>query len=269
MERGARLWTFRIVTAIVIPVLLVVTVEAGLRLAGYGHPSTFTVPCTVQGRAAFCDNDRFTWQFFPPGAFRLPLTFAIPAAKSPKTFRIFVMGESAAQGAPEPAYSFARYLEVMLRECFPAVRFEVFNTGITAVNSHVLLPLVRDLAHHQRSVQIYTGNNEVVGPFEAGPRSPRAAEPPSFAPASCSEPRDRAAARDRSVRWQSGFAWHGMRFPRAAGCGRRPPWLGYANFRATCATSLVARGSGGKVLVSTVGVNLRQRPFASLTVRRK
>lgn len=77
MERNRRLWTFRIATAVALPLLLIVAAEAGLRLAGYGHRSDFTLPCTAQGQAAFCENDRFTWQFFPAGMFRLPYSFAI------------------------------------------------------------------------------------------------------------------------------------------------------------------------------------------------
>jgi hypothetical protein len=119
MEQRVRLWAFRIISVIAVPVVLVVAAEAILRFFSYGHQSEFTVPCIVQDRSAFCDNDRFTWQFFPPGAFRLPPAFAIPAEKPPGTFRIFVVGESAAQGDPEPSYAFARYLEVMRRHQLP------------------------------------------------------------------------------------------------------------------------------------------------------
>ena len=68
-------------------------IEAALRVFDYGYSSQFTVPCTILGKSAFCDNDRYTWQFFPPGAFRLPAAFAIPAEKGPATFRIFVRSE--------------------------------------------------------------------------------------------------------------------------------------------------------------------------------
>jgi hypothetical protein len=180
MERTLRPWAFRITTAIAVPVALVLAAEGGLRLFGIGHRSDFTVPCTVQGRRAFCENDRFTWQFFPPGLFRLPYSFAIPAEKPPGTFRIFVIGESAAQGVPEPSYAFSRYLEVMLRARFPKLSFEIVNTGISSINSHVLLPIARDLARRQADLFVlYIGNNEVVGPF--GPQTtltPRASSLP-------------------------------------------------------------------------------------------
>jgi len=265
-----RLWVFRIATAIVVPILLIAAIEASLRLFGYGYRSEFTVPCIVQGRSAFCDNDHFTWQFFPPGAFRLPPAFAIPAEKRPGTFRIFIVGESAAQGDPEPSYGFARHLEVMLRERFPAVNFEVINTGITAVNSHVLLPVTRDLAQRQGDLFVlYIGNNEVVGPF--GPQSALTAHGSSLALI-------RAGIYFRSLRLgqllEAGLRssahreWRGMEmFLEQQVAADATAMTGvYQNFRSNLHDIIeVARSSGARVLVSTVGVNLKDcAPFASL-----
>ena len=74
-----------------------------------------------------------------------------------------------AWGDPDPTYGFARYLEVMLRERFPRVKFDVVNASITAINSHVLLPMVKDLVQYQPDLfVIYAGNTEVVGPFGPG-----------------------------------------------------------------------------------------------------
>ena len=87
----------------------------------------------------------------------------------PDTYRIFVLGESAAMGDPDPAYGFSRYLEVMLRERFPNTKFEVINTGIVAIDSHVILPIARELARYKPDLFIvYAGNNEVVGPYGPG-----------------------------------------------------------------------------------------------------
>jgi tetratricopeptide (TPR) repeat protein len=265
-----RMWVFRIATAIAVPLLLIVTVEAGLRLFGYGYRSEFTVPCEVQGRDAFCDNDHFTWQFFPPGAFRLPPSFAIPAEKRPGTFRIFVVGESAAQGDPEPSYGFARYLEVMLRERFPSASFEVINTGITAINSHVLLPITRDLSRRQGDLFVlYIGNNEVVGPYGAGT---------TLTSRGSSLPLIRATIFLKAMRLvqllgavlhsNAPREWHGMETFLEQQVPAEDPSLTevYENFRSNLRDIVaVARGSGARVLVSTVGVNLKDSaPFASL-----
>jgi tetratricopeptide (TPR) repeat protein len=263
-----------ILKTIVVPVVALLCLEAALRLFNYGYPSQFTVPCTVGGKRAFCDNDRFTWQFFPAGAFRLPPTFAIPAEKGPTTFRIFVIGESAAQGDPEPAYGFARYLEVMLRERFPAGNFEIINTAITAINSHVLLPAVRDLAKQNGDLfLLYMGNNEVVGPF--GPENPLSAHGASLRII-------RLGIFLRSTRlWQlldgaiesawkddAPNGWRGMEMFLDHQVPADAPALAqvYENFRSNLRDIVaVARGSGARVLVSTVAVNLRDSaPFASL-----
>ncbi|MGB8368108.1 MAG: hypothetical protein WCF71_02315 [Verrucomicrobiia bacterium] len=94
------------------------------------------------------------------------------------------MGESAARGEPEPPYAASRYLETLLNERFPNTHFEVINLGITAINSHVILPIARDCAHADGDLWIiYMGNNEMVGPFGA--------DPPPVANASNAETKER------------------------------------------------------------------------------
>jgi tetratricopeptide (TPR) repeat protein len=273
MPSRRRLWVFRVFTAVAIPVLMLAALEGGLRLAGVGHPAGFTVPCSIGGHPGRCDNDRFTWQFFPPGAFRLPPSFAIQDEKPRNAFRIFIVGESAAQGDPDPSYSFGRHLEAMLRIRFPGVRFEVVNTAITAVNSHVLLPAVRDLARRQGDLFIvYAGNNEVVGPFGAGTSLTHRTSRLWLA---------RAAIAARSTRIGQILAGG---LGRRAGAGRAE-WRGmemfleqriaadhpalervYSNFRANLRDLVAeARSSGAHVILSTVATNLRDSaPFASL-----
>ncbi len=165
---GKRYWP-QIATSVFVPVLLLGVIEGALRLFGVGFPTDLTVPCTVQGHAAACYNLFFPAPFFPPGMIKTPQAYAIPAEKPQGTFRIFVLGESAAMGDPDPAYAFSRYLEVMLRERYPSMKFEVVNTGSVAINSHVLLPIAEGLSKQRPDVFIiYSGNNEVVGPYGPG-----------------------------------------------------------------------------------------------------
>ena len=174
--RGWRFWAPRMATSVLVPVLLLGIAEGALRLFGVGFPTDLTVPCTMQGRPASCYNLFFPAPFFPPGMIKTPQAYAIPAEKPQGTFRIFVLGESAAMGDPDSAYGFSRYLEVMLGERFPSMKFEVANTGSVAINSHVLLPIARGLADQRPDLFIiYSGNNEVVGPMVPGPRSRRPA----------------------------------------------------------------------------------------------
>ncbi|HZC25174.1 MAG TPA: tetratricopeptide repeat protein, partial [Candidatus Binatia bacterium] len=69
---------------------------------------------------------------------------------------------------PRPNYGVGRYLEVLLAERFPQAKFEIINTGMTAINSHVILPIAQECARHEGDLWIiYMGNNEMVGPFGA------------------------------------------------------------------------------------------------------
>lgn len=269
---ATRRWLSIAASAIAVPLLLLAITELGLRIADVGTPTSVTRPCTDQGRAAFCDNQLFAAPFFPPGMYRTPRPYAIPAQKAPGTYRIFVLGESVAWGDPDPCYGFARYLEVMLRTRYPQVKFEVINASITAINSHVLLPMVKDLSQHQPDLFIiYAGNTEVVGPFGPGT---------VLTPWDLSLPAIRARIAFNSTRLgqlvakasgggqKDNSQWRGMemfldRQVRADSPQMKPV---YANFNANLREIIaVARRAGAKVLLSTVATNLKDcAPFASL-----
>ncbi len=163
-----RLWRFRLL-ALLLPLLALGLVELTLRLAGYGHPTAFFLPANNQGRAMLTDNPWFGWRFFPPAVARTPRPLYLAARKPPDTVRIFVLGESAAMGDPEPAYGFARQLERLLQARHPDQKIEVVNTAMTAINSHVIRQIARDCAPCEGDFWlVYAGNNEVIGPFGAG-----------------------------------------------------------------------------------------------------
>ena len=249
------------------PVLLLGVIEGALRLFGVGFPTGLTVPCTVQGKAAACYNLFFPAPFFPPGMIKTPQAYAIPAEKPQRTFRIFVLGESAAMGDPDPAYGFSRYLEIMLRERFPSMKFEVVNTGSVAINSHVLLPIAKGLAEQRPDVFIiYSGNNEVVGPYGPGT---------ALTSSAMSLPIIRASIFVRSTRIGQLLTkvgtqkkeWGGMEMFLDKQVRESSPLMKYAyenferNLRDTVA---VARRSGARVIVSTVATNLKDcGPFSS------
>ncbi len=160
---------FRLVAAVGIPVLLLLAVELGLRLVGYGYRPSAIVEIRMDGRTYVCDNSRFSWRFFPRHLAREASPYIVPKAKPDNTCRIFVLGASAAMGVPEPAFSFSRMLHVMLADRYPGVQFEVVNTAMAAINSHCVLPVARDCARYEPDVfVVYLGNNEVTGPYGAG-----------------------------------------------------------------------------------------------------
>ncbi|HEX9758465.1 MAG TPA: tetratricopeptide repeat protein [Nitrospiria bacterium] len=164
-----RLWLFRLFAILVVPVILLVFLEGGLRLAGFGYPTTFTIKCPSEALKGYCENNQFGQLFFPQNIAREPRSFAIINPKPPNTYRIFVFGGSAAEGDPDPSYGFSRMLQVMLRDQFPRVNFDVINVGMTAINSHVVYQIAKDIGVREGDLFIiYLGNNEVVGPFGAG-----------------------------------------------------------------------------------------------------
>jgi tetratricopeptide (TPR) repeat protein len=172
----SRRW-FRIAAAVIVPCLLLVVIEGALRMAGFGHPTSFFVRLPGAGDNTLVENGRFGWRFFPREAARSPSPLRIHAAKAAGTIRIFVLGESAALGDPKPAYGVGRYLEVLLKERFPGSKFEVVCVAMTAINSHAILPIARECARLQGDAWVvYMGNNEMEGPFGAntvfGPTAP-------------------------------------------------------------------------------------------------
>jgi Flp pilus assembly protein TadD len=176
-----RKWLFRLIAVILIPALALGLLEICLRLAGFGDSTRFFRDGDAHERAdVLIENPVFGRWVFPRGLEPLPqpVPFVLPKPKPEGTFRIFVLGESAALGFPDPSTSFARVLEVLLRAHFPRTKFEVINTAMVAINSHVALPIARECAAQQPDLFIvHLGNNEVVGPFGAagvlGPFSPR------------------------------------------------------------------------------------------------
>jgi tetratricopeptide (TPR) repeat protein len=164
-----RLWLFRIFAVIVVPLVIVGGLELGLRLCGYGYPASFFLKTKIGGKDYDVSNDRFGYRFFPPALARTPLSLRMAAQKSPHTYRIFLFGESAAMGDPDPSFGAWRYLQVLLRERFPGTGFEVVCVAMTAINSHAILPIARECARRDGDLWIiYMGNNEMVGPFGAG-----------------------------------------------------------------------------------------------------
>jgi len=264
---GWRIWAVRTAIAIVVPLLLLVAVELCLRAFNVGYSTDLTQPCTVHGRPANCYNLFFPAPFFPPGMIKTPLVYAVPVAKPKDAYRIFVLGESAAMGDPDPAYSFSRYLEVMLAQRFPEKKFEVFNTGSVAVNSHVSLLVAKGLAKLQPDfVIIYSGNNEVVGPYGPGT---------VLSSSGMWLPMVRASIWFRSTRIGQLLTklgaqkqeWGGMEMFLDKQIPATSPLMRYAydNFDSNLRDTITAsRDAGAQVIVSTVATNLKDcAPFAS------
>jgi tetratricopeptide (TPR) repeat protein len=166
---GRRLWVYRLSAIILMPLLFFLMVEACLRIIGYGYPTTMTINCKVADNVCFRDNIKFAYQFFPPTLARMAESFVFPSEKTERTYRIFVLGESAAAGTPDDAFCFGRILRVLLSQQYPQVNFEVITAAMPAINSHAILKIAKDGSNRQPDLfVVYMGNNEVVGPYGAG-----------------------------------------------------------------------------------------------------
>jgi tetratricopeptide (TPR) repeat protein len=261
-------WGLRIVVAVVVPLLLLVLAEGALRLFHVGYSTDLMEPCTVHGKPAACYNLFFPAPFFPPGMIKTPQFFSIAPVKPKNTFRIFVLGESAAMGDPDPAYGFSRYLEVMLRSRFPGMKFEVVNTGMVAINSHVIRVIAQELAPYQPDLYIvYAGSNEVVGPYGPGTVLTSGSMNPRLIRASIFVRSTRIGQLLTNVGTQHA-EWRGMEMfldkQVRADSPRMEP--AYRNFASNLKDIVdAARDSGAHVLLSTIATNLRDcAPFASL-----
>lgn len=140
--------------------------EILLRLAGFGYPTTFFLEREFEGRAVLIDNQAFGKRFFPPGLTRYPRSIVLDRDKAPGARRIFVFGESAAMGDPDPKFGLPRMLEVLLQDRWSGSRVEVVNVSMVAINSHVVRTIARECAGRAGDLWVvYMGNNEMIGPF--------------------------------------------------------------------------------------------------------
>ncbi|MEY2466035.1 MAG: hypothetical protein QOD03_556, partial [Verrucomicrobiota bacterium] len=273
LSRG-RKWLFRLL-AVLLPVILLGLVELILRVAGYGYSTSFFAEWREpNGKKSLINNEDFSLRFFPPGLARWPGPFKIAAQKPPGVRRIFIFGESAAMGDPQPSYGVSRYLEVLLRERFPNEKFEVVNLGITAVNSHVILPIARECARQPGDIWIiYMGNNEMVGPFGAATVFGWRAPPLWVARLKLAIQRTRvgqlAVASIYKLNRGStkNASWGGMRMFLENQISPADPRKErvYWNFESNLRGILRAgKKSGAQIILSTMSVNLRDSPpFAS------
>jgi tetratricopeptide (TPR) repeat protein len=270
---GWKLWRLRLM-ALSIPLLVLLAAEAVLRLAGYGYPTAFLLPSANHGQRTFVQNNQFGARFFGARRARTPHPLSLPRDKPPEAVRIFVFGESAAYGDPQPRLGLPRVLRAMLSLRHPGVKFEVVNAAMTAIDSHVIVPIARDCARAGGDIWVvYMGNNEVVGPFGAGT---------VFGPSAPPVPLVRASLAFKATRlgqwiaswpaaWRKAPAdngdWGGMMMfldhqiraddPRMAAV--------YRNFSRNLSDILRAgQDSGAGIVLSTVAVNLKDcAPFAS------
>lgn len=268
----ARVWIFRLVALALFPALAFALLECGLWTGGYGNPTTFFLSAQRGGQAVCIENPEFGNRFFPPGLARQPQPLVFEQCKPPGTKRIFVLGESAAMGDPVPAFGMARVMEVLLRERFKDVRWEIINVGMTAINSHVILPIAQECAAHEGDAWvIYMGNNEVVGPFGGGTVFGRQAPPRFMIRLNLALKATRTGQFFASLLGRFGTStppkWAGMEMFLNQQVAKDDPRMArvYSHLEANLREiERLGQSSGAKVIVSSPAANLKDcAPFAS------
>ena len=160
-----------IAITVALPLLVLAAAELVLRLFGWGGypawiraagrlPSGDTL-CIVEPAAS---KPYFYANPTRPG-YAEQTNFVMP--KPEDTVRIFIVGESAAKGYPQPRnLAVSSFLQSMLSDAWPGKNVEVVNLGTTAVASFPLVYQVRDALRFSPDLFIfYAGNNEFFGAY--------------------------------------------------------------------------------------------------------
>lgn len=168
---GWRRRAFFVGFTIVVGAALLGMIEGVSRLAGYGgYEPTFQrfgrladgselVITDFRGPSSYFFADRSRPGSLDRAALRMP--------KPPGTFRVVIVGESAAKGFPYPRnLASSAFLEEMLSDLMTGRRVEVINLGTTAVASYPVLGMLKEALEHEVDLAvIYCGNNEFFGAY--------------------------------------------------------------------------------------------------------
>jgi len=185
--RPCRKWLRRL-GGLAIAAVLLCAAEIILELADYGGPTrifiklpegdgTESYVTNVRAfRATFASNPAVRAQNVYPA----PPPQRFPVEKSPGTYRIFVVGGSAAMGFPYPINgSFPLFLQSIAGTVCQGKRVEVVNVGVSAVNSYGVLERIGEvLGYGADMVVVYSGHNEFYGAYGAASAIPLSARRP-------------------------------------------------------------------------------------------
>jgi lysophospholipase L1-like esterase len=154
--------------SVLLPVIFLVLLEFFLRIINYGNNFDQWVDA---GEGKYVINSDIGKKYFTSGSFS-PATSAdeFDIYKKANSFRVFVLGESSAEGFPySPMGSFSRYIRKRLELVYPNTPIEVINLGMTAINSYTLLDLLPGVLDQKPDlILIYTGHNEYYGAMGVG-----------------------------------------------------------------------------------------------------
>lgn len=151
---------------IAFPFILLILLEAGLRVFHYGPDLSLFITQDLHGRTYHIMNPAVRHRYFSRVSFSpstSPDYFLVPKPRG--TFRIFCLGGSTTVGFPYWYNSaFSSFLRDRLRNTFPERDIEVVNLGMTATNSYTVVDMARDVLDYEPDLLIvYDGHNEFYG----------------------------------------------------------------------------------------------------------
>ena len=122
---------------VILPIIFLIVLEVFLRIINYGYNFEQWLDA---GEGKYILNPNIGRKYFPTGNFT-PNTIedVFDQHKKANSFRVFVLGESSAQGFPyNPMGSFSRYIRRRLELVYP-------NTQIEIVNIERIAPSLEDV----------------------------------------------------------------------------------------------------------------------------
>ena len=80
-----KLWCFRFLFAIGVPLAFLGTLGLVLRFIGFGYPTEFFLPSQHDGKKVLVQNNQFGWRFFGKSMARIPEPVCLPEIKGYST----------------------------------------------------------------------------------------------------------------------------------------------------------------------------------------
>ena len=156
---------FLIIT-ILLPLIILVLLEIGLRVFHYGNNTALFVSIPDENSKFYGINLEVAKRYFTKlSDVPTPRKDLFLKVKPGNGYRIFVLGESSAAGFPYGNnVTFTRILNRRLSDAFPGKYIEIINTGLTAINSYAQLDFMDEiLLQKPDAILIYSGHNEYYG----------------------------------------------------------------------------------------------------------
>ena len=158
--------------SILVTILVVACVEFGLRTFDHSLSNPFVTEINADSLALYQVNRYYLKKYFPASVTAIPeLKPGLFARRKGKNqFRIMCLGESSMLGTP---YQMTCTIPAILRKeltgLFPERDFEVLNLGASAINSNVIVDLLKQaVAYEPDLVIISMGHNDFYGPDGVG-----------------------------------------------------------------------------------------------------